>query len=139
MQKVRFRDGFQVQECLILLLKVPIPEPDQFAFLFLNLTVLTLTLNFSFKFFASRTKSSAVIELMYFVANSKDLLEGSSNLKNFLHFWTFEYVQENVYFRQCELLALLLKSWLNLCPGMFVQKTVGLPKDIRPHKLVFRI
>ena len=49
MQKVRFRHGFQVQECLILLLKVPIPEPDQFAFLFLNLT---LTLNFSFNFFA---------------------------------------------------------------------------------------
>ena len=48
MQKVRFRDGFRVQECLILLLKVPIPEPDQFAFLFLNLT---LTLNFSFSFF----------------------------------------------------------------------------------------
>ena len=46
MQKVRVRDGFQVQDCLILLLKVPISEPDQFAFLFLNL-------NFSFKFSVS--------------------------------------------------------------------------------------
>ena len=28
MQKVRVRDGFQVQVCQILLLKVPISEPD---------------------------------------------------------------------------------------------------------------
>ena len=78
---------------------------------------------------------------MYFVANLKDLLEGSRNSKNFLHFWLGHKLnmQDNVYFGQCETLALLLKSWLNLCPGMFVQKTVGLPKDIRPHKLVFRI
>ena len=118
MQNVRFRDGNQVQECLILLLKVPIPEPDQFAFLFLNLT---LTLNFSVNFFAYL---SLYLSLYLNIRNKKlcsnwarsHFLPHCNSVKSYWQFLTASasISKQNYNLRKCHSILKIEKECLEL-------------------------